>query len=691
MPVLDGLMYTVTDFSLFQIPLLIIIAAAFIFGNWRLRGAMLMAVAAVLLADMIGQDLKMLFDRRRPYFTLEGVQLPSGGGDSKSPSFPSNHAVNTMAGAVVVAWHFRKKLWLAIPSFVFPAMVGLSRVYMGVHYPSDVLGGFLLGALVASAVIAVRERVPPVTRGEDKVWHFHWGRMAVLFVAIVSIYRFSVITRGIFPLSPEEAQYWVWSRIFDEGDMARAPMTLWMIRISTGLFGDSEFGVRAVAWLLAIAMSALAWRFVLEIADSARVAFFAVLALSVMPLSAAGAMLATAETAMMFFWVACVRALHLALFHRRRAEWIVAALLLGLGILCDYSMVYVVPCLFIHLALCRPHREWLRRPEPYLFAAITLLFLTPLLLWSEHEDASVFLHLLRQTIGTGDANFSAGAVLDYLVDQFAIVGPPLFCLMVFYPIAKWHRRELGGDARGIFLLSLGVPVYIGLLARSLSGEVVVDWAVPAYFTWSIYTVWMVERDIATRWPSGYAKALGLVAALGIAIPAFGFVALYDRTVWRMVASGASTFGIPATPRGDPAYRLLGYDDLGEWVTEARDAMPIPERTFLFAGRYQEAAEMSFYVEGQPRTYTPYFGGERTSFHQTWSQPSGELRGWDALLVLPGRVDTPRPEVIAGFRVVWEPVYLEIREKRKTVKWFTLFRCWGYRGEFPHAVDGDAVP
>ena len=64
-------------------------------------------------------------------------------------SFPSGHAMGSMTLAcvlVLLAWHTRWRWWLALPMAAFTAMVGLSRVYLGVHYPSDILAGWAAAA-----------------------------------------------------------------------------------------------------------------------------------------------------------------------------------------------------------------------------------------------------------------------------------------------------------------------------------------------------------------------------------------------------------------------------------------------------------------------------------------------------------------------------------------------------------------
>jgi undecaprenyl-diphosphatase len=118
-------------------------AAAWLWRGGR-RALKVLAVAAVAVGagDMVAyRVIKPWAERPRPEFALAGVvkRAPVNG----RYGFPSNHAVNTAAAAAVlsVAYPGGTAAFAAIA-----ALVGYSRVYVGAHYPGDVLGGFALGA-----------------------------------------------------------------------------------------------------------------------------------------------------------------------------------------------------------------------------------------------------------------------------------------------------------------------------------------------------------------------------------------------------------------------------------------------------------------------------------------------------------------------------------------------------------------
>ena len=114
---------------------------------YRRWGVFALTVIAVALADWSSMGLKALVDRPRPPLRYSEpktlVALPH------DASFPSGHAATSFAAATMLAFAFPR---LAPFLYVLAAAVAFSRVYVGVHYPLDVIGGAFLGVLVALAL-----------------------------------------------------------------------------------------------------------------------------------------------------------------------------------------------------------------------------------------------------------------------------------------------------------------------------------------------------------------------------------------------------------------------------------------------------------------------------------------------------------------------------------------------------------
>ncbi|WP_190258748.1 phosphatase PAP2 family protein [Pelotomaculum schinkii] len=126
----------------------------YLFGPKTRRTSFLMLLA-LFISFVIGEEiLKHIFQRPRPFLGLEGVNLLVG--SPGSFSFPSGHAANAFASSLVVA---RKIPRLAWPALLMAVVMAFSRVYVGVHYPLDILGGVLLGVLCARFVLGLEASV----------------------------------------------------------------------------------------------------------------------------------------------------------------------------------------------------------------------------------------------------------------------------------------------------------------------------------------------------------------------------------------------------------------------------------------------------------------------------------------------------------------------------------------------------
>ena len=117
----------------------------------KTRKAGIVAACSLLLGFLITNvALKPLVDRMRPYEFSDAI-IPLGR-LPRDASFPSGHTSASFACALIYVRMLPKKY--GIPLVVLAALIALSRLYLGVHFPTDVLGGFLV-ALFSSTVVYV--------------------------------------------------------------------------------------------------------------------------------------------------------------------------------------------------------------------------------------------------------------------------------------------------------------------------------------------------------------------------------------------------------------------------------------------------------------------------------------------------------------------------------------------------------
>jgi undecaprenyl-diphosphatase len=161
-PWLDPIMLAITTMW-YWLPFYVLGAGLLIWKyKWKGARMALGALVLVLVSDQLAnQVLKPLIDRLRPcaqYLTgayvVPWIRLPSGprGGGS----FPSSHAMNNFAVATyfVTIFNTRRSVRLL---FLTASIIGISRLYLGLHYPSDVIGGALIGMLLGFILAVISE------------------------------------------------------------------------------------------------------------------------------------------------------------------------------------------------------------------------------------------------------------------------------------------------------------------------------------------------------------------------------------------------------------------------------------------------------------------------------------------------------------------------------------------------------
>ncbi len=173
-PWLDPVMLWLTDPGPLKYPLLALIALLFLLRGKRGAIGLLILSLTIAAGDQLSSHImKPLFKRPRPAVELQDVRALFGIRSSKS--FPSTHATNFFAAAPVVSAVFPE---VTVFAYVYATAVGLSRIYVGDHYPFDVLGGAALGLFLGflgrrayfrtlGTLLGRRGRVP--AQGSDSI------------------------------------------------------------------------------------------------------------------------------------------------------------------------------------------------------------------------------------------------------------------------------------------------------------------------------------------------------------------------------------------------------------------------------------------------------------------------------------------------------------------------------------------
>jgi len=150
-PVFDSVMPFITELKNWYLVYTLLFIWLFWKGGKNGRIAALTLILAIVVTDQINSMvLKDSIGRLRPCITLDNINLLTSCGAGKS--FPSSHAANSFAAAAILSFYYRQ---YKIVLYTIAAVISFSRVYVGVHYPADVVAGGFLGFMIAIIIISI--------------------------------------------------------------------------------------------------------------------------------------------------------------------------------------------------------------------------------------------------------------------------------------------------------------------------------------------------------------------------------------------------------------------------------------------------------------------------------------------------------------------------------------------------------
>ena len=385
------------------------------------------------------------------------------------------------------------------------------------------------------------------------------------------------------PLAFDEAYYWLWSQHLAGGYYDHPPMVALVIRLGTALAGDTEFGVRLVAVLLAVPASWAVWRAAdLLFADrllAARAALYFNLTLMV----AGGMLVATPDAPLLAACALLMWALAKLAASGRGVWWLAVGAAAGFGLLAKYSMLFLGIGIVLWLLLAPSGRRHLRTPWPYLGGLLALAIFMPVIVWNaEHGWVS----LLKQFGRTAVEGFSPRYLGEHLAVQFGLATPPIFILGVLGLWAFARGTGASRDAR-ILLGALVWPLSLYFLWHSLHGRVEGNWTAPLFPAFAICAAAAAAKR--GGWGGAFTERLAALSRrsavpVGLALTAM----LYAQAVFAVLPLGSS----------DPTARQLGagWRELGAQI----DAQRLRAGAgVVMTDSYATAAWLAFYLPSRP--------------------------------------------------------------------------------------------
>ncbi len=618
-PALDGPMRFLSGNAFFA-PVLILLAIWVLWkGGIRGRVMVLMLALIVPLGDgLVVNPLKHAIGRVRPSDAMQETQVVGSKGDGRS--MPSAHVANWFAATLIAAVYYRRTWKFMVP---LGCAVAFSRLYVGAHYPADVLVGAIVGAGYACAGVVLFtwlwqligknffplwwQSLPVLANPDVRIEtnsistsvsrDQHWIRLGCLLIGLVFVGRLIFLASGSIELSKDEAYQWLWSKHLALSYYSKPPMIAYAQWLSTSIFGDTAFGVRFLSPLIGALLLLMVLFWIGKIAGG-RTAFWLILIFLATPLLAVGSTLLTIDPLLVLFWtIAMVLGWRAVQPDGTLAQWLGIGLATGFAFLSKYSGLYLVVCFGIFFALWRPSRPQLRKPGPWLALLVMLVCTLPVIIWNAQRHWVTLSHLSENASLKEQWKNPLRHFGDFTGAELGLLNPIFLVGAIWALVAFWKEKpepqasSIADPAsrRGfmIYLFCMGAPVFLGHWLYTLHSQVQPNWIAPAVVPMFCLMVMYWER----RWRAG---GRGIVAWLcaGLALGLFAAIVLHEpKLVGKIV-------GQELPPDKEPLRRVRAWKATAEVVEKARQKLLAEGKpTFVIVHHYGITGLLSFYMPG----------------------------------------------------------------------------------------------
>ncbi|MBV8132283.1 MAG: glycosyltransferase family 39 protein [Alphaproteobacteria bacterium] len=372
-------------------------------------------------------------------------------------------------------------------------------------------------------------------------------------------------------LYPDEAQYWFWAQHPALGYYSKPPIVAWLIALTTGLLGESEFAIRLSAPLLHAGAAIFVYAIGARLYDS-RVGLWSALAYASLPGASVSAFIISTDAPLLLFWAAALYAFIRAREAGGWGWWLAVGIACGLGLLAKYAMAYWMLSALGFVLVFRAER----RHFPRLLSAIgvALLLYSPNLWWNWGNGFVSYLHV-KDNAGIDEPLLHPEAVVEFFGSQFAVFGPLFFAGLICLAASPLTLAE----PRARLLASFTLPILAMMVAVSFLSRANANWAAPAFVSATVLVVaWALGR--------GWRKLVIFSIALHLAAVAVLFTG----------RDTLAAFGIALPAKYDALSRLRGWRELGSIVGAALAQHP---GLTLFADDRETLAALIYYVRPHP--------------------------------------------------------------------------------------------
>jgi dolichol-phosphate mannosyltransferase len=221
-------------------------------------------------------------------------------------------------------------------------------------------------------------------KGSAESW---WDRFCLAVLVYAVLLR--LVYLGVPELLFEEAYYWNYAKHLDIGYLDHPLMVAWIIRPFVALMGNTEFAVRAGAFLCWLVTAWFSYRLARDVLGQAA-AYRALTIVAVLPVFFFFGAFMSPDAPLAACWSAAIYFTYRIVIKEEPRAWLGLGVAIGLGMISKYTVVLLGAAIVLFVLIDRPTRKWLVRPEPYIAALIALVLFSPVIVWNWQQDWASF-------------------------------------------------------------------------------------------------------------------------------------------------------------------------------------------------------------------------------------------------------------------------------------------------------------
>ena len=298
-------------------------------------------------------------------------------------------------------------------------------------------------------------------------------RLLILIIFFCILIRCIAVINSPLELSPDEAQYWLWSQNLNWGYFSKPPLIAWLINLSNLIFGDYDFAVRIFSPILHGITALVIFYLSKEIIPNSISHFLSSLIWLTLPIVSVGSFLMSTDTPLMLLWTISLLLIVRAYKAENITNWVIAGLFSGIGIYAKYAAIFLPLgiILFFLFRINKNSKFDLSHLALFIFSFIIISI--PNIIWNIFNNFHTINHLSSNAVIDTPSYSILGSII-FLLSQIIVMGPIIFFI---FCISLLNFKNLN-NIFGLILYFI-FPVFFIMIFQGFFSEANANWAATA--------------------------------------------------------------------------------------------------------------------------------------------------------------------------------------------------------------------